>query len=804
VRRHVVDICFSLLLLVLLLAPITASNERSSSALDAAQSPAGATKTAETGGTWYNDCSNITGFALNDNWNTGWGDPWTLQDGSLELDGSMLSITSVGSGSAFHGSIFEYELPNGIRLCNISSFAAVMHADNSVQTYMGYHVVMLGDQDRNPVLFFSFGDGWKDHTQGAYGVSYVFLNNSRSSFGSGYPVTWTSFSGFMNASFTAQGLLASVEGVGDLILPGLNATDLDREVKYVAVGNAQYASYPMIPVQVDDISLTWGAAPSPVGGANTTETIFTWHNDCSNTAGFVYTDTWNMTWITWQFQSGTLESDGSMLSVTDVAAGSGYHGPAFEFELPSGIPLRDIHNFSAVMHADNSLPAYMGYQVVMLGDQYRNPVLFFGFGDAWKDYTQGAYGFSYVFLNGSRTGFGSYYPGTWTAFDGLMNVSVTEQGLLVSIEGLGSAMVQGLNASDFDRQVKYVAIASARYGSDPMFPVLVDDISLNYETGTNPPQRLISTPEDIEYEAGTAGNTIDWTVAGFNPTSYELYRSGGLLESGLWAGGSSLSVSVDNLYPGRYNYTVVIHGDGGVRVVDTVYVSVKDTIAPSLGHPSDGIIEYGSSVNPLQWSVSDLYPWNYTLFIDGVFAASDSWTPGSISQSIEGLSLGEHDFFITVFDAFGNVASDTVVVTVLDTTPPVISHPSDFTVTSGSTDIPFNWTVTDLLPATCEVYMNGSIVDSGTWSSGANITVAGLDTLSAGVYNYTLVVYDTSGNRAVDTVLVVVAQPWYGSGQGMVAIGVTAGGLLVIIIVGALIIRNRGQQPSYSDYYYSG
>jgi hypothetical protein len=317
-------------------------------------------------------------------------------------------------------------------------------------------------------------------------------------------------------------------------------------------------------------------------------------------------------------------------------------------------------------------------------------------------------------------------------------------------------------------------------------------------------QPSISSPDDVSYEAGSLGNSIIWMVENFGPVSYALYRDGILLDSQPWPGGSELIIAVNNLYPGQYNYTVVIQESGGRILSDTVFVSVVDSTAPSLGHPSDRTVQYGSAIGPIQWSVSDLYPGNYTLAIDGFVVTGDSWTPGVISYSVEGFGLGMQIFSITVFDAFGNNASDTVIVTVVDTTPPVISRPSDFTIALGSTDIPFNWTVTDLLPATYELYMNGSIVDSGTWSSGDNITVTNLGTLSIGVYNYTLVVFDTSGNSAADTVFVVVVQPWYASGEGMVAIGVTAGGFLIIIIVGALILRNRSQQPAYSDYYYSG
>ncbi|MFW9768471.1 MAG: DUF2341 domain-containing protein, partial [Candidatus Thorarchaeota archaeon] len=166
----------------------------------------------------------------------------------------------------------------------------------------------------------------------------------------------------------------------------------------------------------DDMYVRKFVSSEPAHGEWKGATLLSWHHDCSNSTGFVYNDTWNINWMPWVIQPGTLASDGSMLSVTSVVTGSGWHGPVFEYELPRTLRVRDIENFTAFFDVDNSLNSYLGYEGLMFGDSDRNPILFCGFHDGWADYRQGSYGISYGFLNGSRSGVGSGYPVGWTSF----------------------------------------------------------------------------------------------------------------------------------------------------------------------------------------------------------------------------------------------------------------------------------------------------------------------------------------------------------------------------------------------------
>ncbi len=646
----------------------------------------------------------------------------------------------------------------------------------------------------------------------------------------------------------------------------------------------------------DDVYVRKYVSSEPIQGGWSGNQI-NWHHDCSNTTGFVYNENWNINWMTWNIAGGTLSSDGDSVSITSIATGTGYHGPVYEYELPNTLSVRDINNFSALFEVDNSLTSYLGYQVVMLGDENRNPVLFFSFSDGWADYTQGAYGVAYVFENGTYIGYGSGYPVTWTSFEGMMNVSYTELGLLAGVAGIGQSIITGPTESDYDRVIKYVAIASARYGSDPLFPRLVDEIFLNYQyyAEVEPAQPSIDSPEDIDYEAGTSGHEITWTISNFTPTSYEVYREGGLLETDSWPGGSQLVLDIDNLSPGEFNYTAVVFGAGDIRVTDTVIIRVSDTTSPTLGHPIDITYEYGTTGHSIIWTVSDIYPSTYTVFRNGTQTESDSWTSGSIVINIDGLNIATYNFTISVLDTslneaidtvlvrivdtpapvvsspsdieyefgssgntiswtlsdanpntysislgtdtlqtstwsdgtvsldiddldigmyvysievlddFGNVATDTVTVTVADTTAPILSHPPDIVVDVTAPSMDITWQATDLLPLNYEIYQNGTLVSSGSWTSGENLTYTILSSLTPGSYNLTVVVWDTSGNSDTDTVIVTLQEVPSIFGGNLLVISITIGSLVVIVIISGLICRNRtegGPASGISEYYY--
>ncbi|MHA2159669.1 MAG: DUF2341 domain-containing protein, partial [Candidatus Thorarchaeota archaeon] len=475
---------------------------------------------------------------------------------------------------------------------------------------------------------------------------------------------------------------------------------------------------------LDNVYIRKWIPEEPAHGAWEGPSTVSWHHDCSNTTGFAYNDTWNMNWMPWDIQTGTLASDGSMLSVTSVVTGSGWHGPVFEYELPGTLRVRDIENLTAVFDVDNSINSYMGYEVLMFGDSDRNPVILYAFHDGWAASRQGSYGVSYGFLNGSRVGYGSGYPVGWTSFSGIMNTSFTEAGLQVYVEGFGESILTGLSEADFNREIKYVAIASARFGSDPLLPVRIDEISLNYEFVSRPPpppQPAIDDVEDFGYEAGTTENVILWNITNFSPTSYELYRDSGLLSSGVWPGGTQLEVDIDNLAPGEYNYTIVIFGDESIEVSDIVMVTVTDTTSPSLGNPSNINYELGSRGHTIVWSAADLYPSAYVITQDGIPIEGDVWTSGTIELDIDGLGLGVYNYSIRVNDTSGNVAIDSVNVTVVDTTSPFIDHPTDIAIDLGTVNIQITWRPSDLLPFNYEIYRNGTLVATGTWVSGENL-----------------------------------------------------------------------------------
>ncbi|MBE0527266.1 MAG: hypothetical protein IH631_10005 [Candidatus Thorarchaeota archaeon] len=88
---------------------------------------------------------------------------------------------------------------------------------------------------------------------------------------------------------------------------------------------------------------------------------------------------------------------------------------------------------------------------------------------------------------------------------------------------------------------------------------------------------LIDSPADIEYEYLATGNGITWIPSDSNPANYSIFRNGTIVGSGGWSG-SSISILVDWLIPGIYEYTLIVNNIGGYFASDTVMVTVTQPV----------------------------------------------------------------------------------------------------------------------------------------------------------------------------------------------------------------------------------
>ena len=170
----------------------------------------------------------------------------------------------------------------------------------------------------------------------------------------------------------------------------------------------------------------------------------------------------------------------------------------------------------------------------------------------------------------------------------------------------------------------------------------------------------------------------------------------------------------------------------------------------------DIIKEYGSTVS---FDVTTNFPikiQSWDLYQNGTKLANGSWTGDKVTYSFNPTTLGTYIFDMGIRDINGVQGVNTTLrISVVDTTAPTIVPGEDVTFIEGNGSYKIVWMVSDLLPDSYEIFKNDTIIDSGDWSSPSNLTVD-LTALTVGIYNYTLRVYDTSGNAAVDTVIVKV------------------------------------------------
>jgi large repetitive protein len=269
---------------------------------------------------------------------------------------------------------------------------------------------------------------------------------------------------------------------------------------------------------------------------------------------------------------------------------------------------------------------------------------------------------------------------------------------------------------------------------------------------------ITNSPTDFTYEYGSSSNELSWTATDSHPYQYYLYQNGTQIIISDWISGTPITSNVDSLNLGTHNFTIVIYDSSGNIAFHTVFVNVEDTTPPVFTNtPADFAYEFGTSDNQITWTVTDHQPYQFFIFRNGSQIRMGTWDSGiQIIQNIDGLTLGNYNFTIIVYDSEGNKATNTVFVTVEDTIAPIlIIIPSDFTYEHNTTGHDISWNATDSHSHILFIYQNGSLMDTFAWTSGSLITI-NVDSLDLGTYNYTIVFTDTEGNQAVHSVFVTV------------------------------------------------
>jgi parallel beta-helix repeat protein len=268
------------------------------------------------------------------------------------------------------------------------------------------------------------------------------------------------------------------------------------------------------------------------------------------------------------------------------------------------------------------------------------------------------------------------------------------------------------------------------------------------------PPVVLADHGDEDFQFGSSGASFTWNSFSIEPDYYTIYIEGVVHEEGSWDG-YGITVNVNTSSLGIFNYTLFVNGTSGYSANDTVWVTIFNN-PPTISSPINRDYNFDTTGHTLSWTMSDANPFGYYLYINEVLDSWGAWSGASPLISIDGLPIGTHNFTMMVNDTCGLSASDSVIVTVWDIEPFVDAPYGNIVYEQGTTGNSIYWNATDFNPANYTVYKNSSIDAVNQWN-GLPITYS-VDGLATGIYNYTIVIVDTSGQTAINTVLVTVQE----------------------------------------------
>ncbi len=107
------------------------------------------------------------------------------------------------------------------------------------------------------------------------------------------------------------------------------------------------------------------------------------------------------------------------------------------------------------------------------------------------------------------------------------------------------------------------------------YTAIIFKLNIQADIDSSPP--VILSNGDFSCEQGSLGNHINWTLQDENPDTYTIYRNDLEFDTDSWVNDDLISINVDYLIVGEYNYTIVVYDYFGNYARDTVLVTIIST-----------------------------------------------------------------------------------------------------------------------------------------------------------------------------------------------------------------------------------
>ncbi|MHA2246672.1 MAG: right-handed parallel beta-helix repeat-containing protein [Candidatus Hodarchaeales archaeon] len=253
-----------------------------------------------------------------------------------------------------------------------------------------------------------------------------------------------------------------------------------------------------------------------------------------------------------------------------------------------------------------------------------------------------------------------------------------------------------------------------------------DDASLGivdytpYLTNLNAP--VLDNPAHITYEEQTTGHSISWTATNAPPGTYIIYKDDVEIASGNWVSSTPITINVEGLPTGKYNYTIVVYDASKNAATDSVIVTVVSSTLLALNTDKNSYMQgekvFITAITPPYTDVTFEvdYP-NAT--IHSLFTnQSDAHGAAFYSFNLEENSpVGTYTVFASTATATNSTTFE--VTEFSDITPPQITGLTHSPVDPQPTDtVAIRANITDAESYIISVTLY-YLTDGGSWSSQA-------------------------------------------------------------------------------------